>query len=247
MQLSGNTVLITGGTSGIGLAFARKFAEEGSRVIITGRREERLRKIAQEHPGMVTRTSDVADEQQRKELAEWVIRKHPEVNILINNAGVQLLTDLTRPVDLDRVRSEVETNLVAPIHLASLFTQHLLSKKNAAIVNISSGLAFVPIAIMPVYCATKAAIHSLSLSLRHQLRNTQVKVFEIAPPAVDTELGSDRREDKTQSHGGMPIHEFMEQAIAAIRDDILEAPVGTAKKSREKREALFEEMNRRFS
>jgi len=187
MQLSGNTVLITGGTSGIGLAFAEKFLQAGSKVIITGRREERLKKIQEDYPAMVVTTSDVADEKQREALAQWIIENHPETNILINNAGVQLLTDLKKPVDLARVRQETETNFIAPVHLTSLFTQHLARKQNAAIVNISSGLAFVPIAFMPVYCATKAAIHSLTLSLRHQLRNTGIKVFEIIPPAVDTE------------------------------------------------------------
>jgi len=246
MQLSKNTVLITGATSGIGLGFAEKFWQAGSKVIITGRREERLKEIEKKFSGIAVRTSDVADEKQRTALAEWVIENYPEINILINNAGVQLLADLKKPVDLNRIRQETETNFIAPVHLASLFAQHFASKKSAAIVNISSGLAFVPIAIMPVYCATKAAIHSLTLSLRHQLRNTSVKVFEIAPPAVDTELGSDRRQDKSQTHGGMPVQEFIEQAMHAIENDVLEAPVGTAKNSREKREVLFEVMNSRF-
>jgi uncharacterized oxidoreductase len=247
MQLSGNTVLITGGTSGIGLAFAEKFWKAGSKVIITGRRQERFEKIKEKFPGIITKASDVSDEKQREVLTKWVIENYPETNILINNAGVQLLTDLKKPVDLNRVRQETETNFIAPIHLTSLFASHLTSKQNAAIINISSGLAFVPIAFMPVYCATKAAIHSLTLSLRHQLRNTPVKVFEIAPPAVDTELGSDRREDKTQSHGGMPVQEFIEQAMDAFANDILEAPIGTAKNSREKGDALFDAMNSRFS
>lgn len=247
MQLSGNTVLITGGTSGIGLAFAEKFLQADSKVIITGRREDRLKKLQETYHGLVVKTSDITDEKQREALTQWVIENHPETNILINNAGVQLLTDLTKPVDLTRVRQETETNFIAPIHLASLFTQHLAKKESAAIVNISSGLAFVPIAFMPVYCATKAAIHSVTLSLRHQLRNTGIKVFEIIPPAVDTELGSDRREDKTQSHGGMPVHEFIEQAMHALKNDNLETAVGTANNSREKREALFEVMNSRQS
>jgi uncharacterized oxidoreductase len=246
MQLNGNTVLITGATSGLGLAFAEKFWEAGSKVIITGRREERFKKIEEKYPGIVTKTSDAADADQREVLAKWVIENFPGTNILINNAGVQLLTDLKKPVDLDRVRQETETNFISPIHLTSLFTQHLASKDNAAIINISSGLAFVPIAFMPVYCATKAAIHSVTLSLRHQLRTTSVKVFEIAPPAEDTELGSDRRTDKTQSHGGMPVEEFIEQAMTALKNDILEAPIGGAKNLREKREALFETMNSRF-
>jgi uncharacterized oxidoreductase len=247
MQLSGNTVLITGGTSGIGAAFAEKFLQAGSKVIITGRREERLKKIQEDYPEMIVKTSDVADEKQREDLARWIMENHPGTNILINNAGVQLLTDLKKPVDLHRIRQETETNFIAPVHLTSIFAQHLAAKQNAAIVNISSGLAFVPIAIMPVYCATKAAIHSLTLSLRHQLRNTGIKVFEIIPPAVDTELGSDRREDKTQSHGGMPVHEFIEQAMHALETDNLEAAIGNANHSREKREALFAAMNSRWS
>jgi len=247
MHLNGNTVLITGGTSGIGLAFAQKFFEAGSKVIITGRRKERLQNIEKNLPGIVTVQSDVADDRQRENLADWVLKNHPQTNILINNAGIQLLTNLKKPVDLTRIRQETETNFVAPIHLTSLFSDHLASHANAAVVNISSGLAFVPIAFMPVYCATKAAIHSLTLSLRHQLRNTTVKVFEIIPPSVDTELGSDRREDKSQSHGGMPVNEFIEQAMHAIESDIYEAPIGNAKNSREKREVLFEAMNSRFS
>jgi uncharacterized oxidoreductase len=221
--------------------------EAGSRVIITGRREDRLKSIQDQYPEMVVRVSDVADEKQREALARWTLETHPETNILINNAGVQLVADLTKPIDMGRLRLETETNLIAPIHLASLFTAHLASKDAAALINISSGLAFVPIAFMPVYCATKAAIHSLTLSLRHQMRNTPVKVFEIAPPAVDTELGSDRRTDKTQTHGGMPVAEFIEQAMEAIQHDVLEAPIGSSKNSREKREALFEAMNSRFS
>jgi len=245
MQLNGNTVLITGGTSGIGWAFGEKFLEAGSKVIITGRREDRLKTIKEKYPGIVVKISDVADEGQRELLAKWVIENYPETNVLINNAGVQSLTDL-KTVDLNRVRQETETNFIAPIHLTSLFTQHLATKPNAAIINISSGLAFVPIAIMPVYCATKAAIHSLTLSLRHRLRKTTIKVFEIIPPAVDTELGSDRREDKTQSHGGMPVQEFIEQAMNAIQNDIMEAAIGSSNNSREKREVLFGAMNSRF-
>ena len=245
MQTKGNTVVITGGTSGIGLAFAKEFSRAGSKVIICGRRKDRLKQI--EDQGIVTRLCDVADTTERESFAKWVLQNYPETNVLINNAGLQLTADLTKPVNPDRIHEEVEINLVAPIHLSSLFAEHLSSKKQSAIINISSGLAFVPLAFMPVYCATKAAIHSLTLSLRYQLKNTPVKVFEIIPPAVDTELGSDRRTDKTQTHGGMPVNEFIAQAMNAIENDILEAPVGTSINSREKREALFEIMNSRFS
>ncbi|MDB5249508.1 MAG: family oxidoreductase [Segetibacter sp.] len=243
MKTTGHTILITGGTSGIGLAFAKEFQLLGNTVIICGRRQSRLTEIEQSHRGIITRVCDVADSKDREDLAHWVISNYPGVNVLINNAGVQLLADLTKPVDLTRVNSEVETNFIAPVHLTSLFAQHLSTKTDAAIINISSGLAFVPIAFMPVYCATKAAIHSLTLSLRYQLRNTPVKVFEIAPPAVDTELGSDRRADKSQSHGGLAVQEFLKEAMEAIANDTLEAPIAGAKNLREKGEAMFAIMN----
>ena len=246
MKTTGNTILITGGTSGIGLTFAEEFVRLGNKVIICGRRQNRLAEIEKSNPGIITITSDVVNSQDRVDLAKWVINNYPDVNVLINNAGVQLLTDLTKPVDLSRVNSEVETNFIAPIHLGSLFAQHLATKDEAAIINISSGLAFVPLAFMPVYCATKAAIHSLTLSLRYQLKDTSVKVFEIAPPAVDTELGSDRRADKSQSHGGLPIKDFLSEAMEAINNDTFEAPIANAKNSREKRETMFEVMNNNF-
>ena len=246
MNITGNTILITGGTSGIGLAFAEEFIKEGNQVIITGRRADRLEAIKKSLPGIVTKVSDVADAAQRTELAEWIKEHYPQTNILINNAGIQLLTDLTKPTDLARVQSEIETNFIAPIHLGSLFVSILGGKENAAIMNITSGLAFVPIAFMPVYCATKAAMHSLTISQRYQLKNTGIKVFEIAPPSVDTELGHDRREDKTQSHGGIPVSEFIEGAMKAIRNDVYEAAIGMSAGLREKRENIFEQLNSGF-
>ena len=245
MKISGNTILITGGTSGIGLAFAERFLNLGNKIIICGRREERLSQIKEKHPAIVTKKCDIADIKQRTALSNWAIKNFPELNVLINNAGIQLLADLTKPVDMDRINAEVETNLIVPIHLSSLFAEHLATKPEAAIINVSSGLAFAPIAIMPVYCATKAAVHSLTMSMRHQLKNTSVKVFEIIPPGVDTELGSDRRTDKSQSHGGMPVAEFVDEAIKAIKENTFEAAVGMAIGLHAKREELFNIMNNR--
>ncbi len=243
MNLSNNTILITGGTSGIGLTFAEEFLKSGNTVIICGRRVERLDALEAKHPGLITITCDIADTKQREDLCDHVLKNYPETNILMNNAGIQLVADLTKPVDLEKIREEIETNLVAPIHLGSLFAQHLASKNDSALINISSGLAFVPIAFMPIYCATKAALHSLTLSWRHQLKNSSVKVFEIIPPSTDTELGHQRRADKSQSHGGLPLSEFITEAMEALKNDILEAPIGYAKGLRAKREEMFNVMN----
>ncbi len=243
MKISGNTILITGATSGIGLAFAERFFREKNKVIICGRRKERLKEIEMKFPGIITKVCDVKLESEREALFHWAVKHHPEINVLINNAGIQYAVDLQN-VNSAKVAEEMETNFVAPVHLASLFSKHFISKEESAIINISSGLAFVPIAFMPIYCATKAALHSVTLSLRYQLKNTAVKVFEIAPPMVDTELGHDRREDKTETHGGIHVDEFIKEAMEAIKNDLLEAPIGQAKGLRAKREELFEIMNR---
>jgi uncharacterized oxidoreductase len=244
MKTTGNTILITGGTAGIGLAFAEEFLKEGNKVIICGRREERLNALKEEHPGLITITCDIAEAKQREDLCETVLKNYPETNILINNAGVQLVADLTQPVNLEKVRGEIETNLIAPIHIGSLFVKHLASKSNSALINISSGLAFAPLSFMPIYCATKAAMHSLTMSWRHQLKNTPVKVFEIIPSSTDTELGHERRTDKAQTHGGMPVSEFIAEAMEAIKNDVLEAPIGQQTKGlRAKREEMFSLMN----
>jgi uncharacterized oxidoreductase len=247
MNIIGNTILITGGTSGIGLAFAEEFIKEGNKVIITGRRADRLDAIKKRLPEIITKVSDVADASQRTELAAWISQNHPDTNILINNAGVQFITDFNKIIDFGKVHTEIETNLIAPVHLASLFIPHLKNKQNATIINVTSGLAFVPIALMAIYCASKAAMHSLTMSLRYQLRETGINVFEIAPPSVDTELGHDRREDKTQTHGGIPVAEFIEGAMAAIKNDEFEAAISHAASLRARREEAFEQMNSRFN
>jgi uncharacterized oxidoreductase len=245
MNLKDNTILITGGTSGIGLAFAEEFNKLGNKVIICGRREDRLKKIADKYPGMITKVCDVGKEKDRIDLANWAISNFGDLNILMNNAGVQLSYNVHNPDEIKKVYDETDTNFIAPVHLSSLFVNHLKKKENPAIINITSGLAFVPLAFMPVYCATKAGLHSFTLSLRHQLKDTPIKVFEIAPPAVDTELGHQGRTDKNQSHGGMQVDEFLKEAIEALRNDVVEAMIGMAKNLREKNEQLFEQMNNR--
>ncbi len=243
MKTSGNTVLITGGTSGIGLGFAEEFLKRGNKVIICGRREKRLLEIKRQYKEIETIVCDVSDAGQRTDLAEKVKREFPETNILINNAGIQLLADLT-DVKLEKINKETETNFIAPVHLASLFVPHLKSKKDPAIINISSGLAFVPLSPVAVYCALKAALHSVTMSLRYQLRNTPIKVFEIIPPSVDTELGRERRNDKNQTHGGIPVAEFIRESMEAVENDKYEAPIDGAVNFYEKRDAMFPLMNK---
>ncbi|MCX6163392.1 MAG: SDR family NAD(P)-dependent oxidoreductase [Ignavibacteriae bacterium] len=245
MNLNNNTILITGGTSGIGLAFAGELYKLGNKVIICGRREDRLKKLSEKYPGMIIKICDVSKEKDRIELAGWVISNFGDINILINNAGVQLAYNVHNPDEIKKVYDETETNFVAPVHLSSLFVNHLKKKENPAIINITSGLAFVPLSFMPVYCATKAGLHSFTLSLRHQLKDTPIKVFEIAPPAVDTELGHQGRKDKNQSHGGIPVEEFLKEAMEALKNDVFEAMIANAKVLREKNEQLFEQMNSR--
>jgi len=244
MRTSGNTILITGGTSGIGLGFAKAFLEADNTIIICGRREDRLQNIKKKYPDIITRVCDVSNENERKQLFNWSIENYPDLNVLINNAGIQLRADLRKPVDMERVHAETSVNFYAPVHLSSLFSNHLSKKENAAIINISSGLAFTPLAIMPIYCATKAALHSFSLTLRHQLKDQSIKVFEIIPPSVDTELGADFRSDPSQRHGGMPVHDFIEKTIQALKNDKFEAAIGESQNLYMKREELFGILNR---
>jgi len=184
----------------------------------------------------------MADEAQRLEFARRVAEDYPAVNVLVNNAGIQLATDLRKPLDMERIRGELEINLVAPLQLSSLFAPFLSGKPGAAVVNVSSGLAFAPIAAMSVYCASKAAIHSLSLSMRRQFRDLGIAVYEVAPPSVDSELGWQHR-PKGGSHGGLSVAAFVDAVVAALEAGTAEVAVEQAAGLREGREALFDRMN----
>jgi len=240
MNLSNNTILITGGATGIGLALAEQFLLLGNKVLICGRREEKLAKAKQKLPGLAgTKVCDLMIEHERIRLYDWITRYYADFNILINNAGIQNEINISDDCIIDLVQNEVETNIVAPIHLVNLFIPHLAKKENAAIINITSGLAFTPIAIMPIYCATKAAMHSFSLSLRHQLSKTSIKVFELIPPTVDTDLDRGARAKRKQTDRGISADEFSVQAIDALKNDVYEAAIGQAAGLRAKREELF--------
>jgi uncharacterized oxidoreductase len=242
MNLSGNTILITGGASGIGFAIAERFLGAGSEVIICGRREDKLREAKQKHPQMHTRVCDVAEASEREKLFEWATGEFPQLNVLVNNAGIQQRVNLKENEDWQRTRREITINFEAPIHLSQLFVGHLLKQTRSAILNVTSGLSFVPLANVPVYCATKAALHSYTLSLRHQLSETPVEVIEIIPPAVDTDLGG------VGLHTfGVPLDEFADSVFERLAQGETEIAYGTAEKSsrasREELDGIFKFMN----
>ena len=254
MKTSGNTILITGGSTGIGLALSEAFIRQGNKVIACARSDSTLAEASRRLPGLITRRCDLSKEDERKSLHEWVLQNHPDVNILINNAGIQRMIDfkngekdLLKYRDIDG-EDEIDINFKACVYLSALFVPDLARMKDAAIMNVSSGLGFAPIAILPVYCATKAAIHSFSLSLRHQLRNTSVKVFEIIPPMVDTNLDKGARGERQQRERGIPPEEVARATLRYMLEDVHEIAVGDASNlvrgSRADPERLFSNMNR---
>ena len=248
MKIKGNTILITGGATGIGFSLAEAFVDAGNEVIICGRRENKLKEVKDKLPQIHTRVCDLSKEKERKSLYDWVSSNFKDINILVNNAGIQRMVNLRKGTrDLFDGEDEIEINLTAPIHLSAYFIPLLLKRKEAAIVNISSGLGFVPIASMPVYCATKAAIHSFSLSLRHQLRDTSIKVFEIIPPIVDTELDKGARGERGQQDRGIPPSEVARATLKALENEEYELAVGMAENlrmgSRNNPEQTFQNIN----
>lgn len=189
MRISGNTVLITGGSSGIGFALARQLTALGNTVIVTGRHAPALGLACERLPAAHAIQSDVSDPHAIAKLYRTVVRDYPQLNVVINNAGVMRKLNLrTFGTDLNDVTREIDANLNGTIRMCIQFLPHLMTQQRAALVNVSSGLAFVPTPIAPVYCASKAAIHSFTQSLRVQLQNTNVAVFELAPPLTQTGL-----------------------------------------------------------
>jgi uncharacterized oxidoreductase len=191
MKLNNRTILITGGSAGIGLAFALKFSELGNEVIITGRRQGILDEVKRKYPELHTIQSDISDSVQIAALAKRMKTEFPKLDVLINNAGISLYKNLTSSVEnLEGLTAEMNTNVGGVIRMTSAFID-ILKANNGTLINVSSALAFVPMPCIPVYCATKAAIHSYTQSLRFQLENTSVEVIEVMPPAVKTEMTAD--------------------------------------------------------
>jgi uncharacterized oxidoreductase len=186
MKISNNKILITGGGSGIGLGLTERFLEENNTVIICGRRESVLEEVLKKHPSIITYKSDLSKADEREELFKWICTYHSDLNILVNNAGIQQWMSVYDSDFYQRSKDEIAINIMAPLHLTSLFTN---LKSLNTIINITSGLSFVPLARMPVYSATKAFFHSFTLSLRHMLKSKNIEVIEVIPPALNTDLG----------------------------------------------------------
>ena len=229
MNNKNNTVLITGGASGIGLAMAKALIKAGNEVLICGRRISRLEQAREQLPGISIFQCDVTKPADREALFKWVKAKHKDMNVLINNAGIQRFIDFTKgEAALSAGGDEIATNLAAPIHLSALFIPFLSKKPEAAVVNVSSGLGFVPIASMPVYCAAKAGLHSFSVSLRHQLKQTSIKVFELVPPAVRTELGRGPDDTEEEQYPGIEPSLVAKSVLKALKANEYEIVVGEA-------------------
>jgi uncharacterized oxidoreductase len=212
MKTTGNTMLITGGGSGIGQQLAWRFNDLGNSVIVAGRRMEALEKTIAGRERMAAMTLDVQDPAAIAAFAARLIHEHPQLNVLVNNAGIMRSEDLTRQRDLRDAEETIVTNLLGPIRLTNALIDHLAAQADAAIVNVSSGLAFVPLSATPTYSATKAAIHSYTVALRQQLSG-KVEVVELVPPAVQTELtpGQSTRE------GYMALDDYVDEVMTLFR------------------------------
>lgn len=219
MNITDSTILIIGGTSGLGLGLAERFRDRGARVIVTGRRTELLREIEAQHPDEPGRpaitgaTLDVADPEAIEATARELIAAHPDLDSVVTMAGIMEIEDLRHPEFLRTAERTVETNLLGTIRSVAAFTRHLQSRPNATIMTVSSGLAFVPLKATPTYSATKAAIHSFTQSLRLQLEGTGVEVLELVPPAVATTLMGQDQDDKGMA---MPLDAYLDEVAALL-------------------------------
>ncbi|WP_339255612.1 SDR family NAD(P)-dependent oxidoreductase [Paenibacillus sp. FSL R5-0713] len=241
MNIQNNTILITGGATGIGFALASRFLKKDNKVIITGRRADKLQEAKAIHPELVTYISDVSKEEERIALFEKVTRNFPQLNVVLNNAGIMHYLKYDGVEPWSHIDLEIKTNLGAPIHLTRLFTSHLLKQKDAAILNVTSALAHVPLAAAPVYSATKAALHSYTQSMRHQF-NGQIRVIEISPTLTNTDLGI-----PGANTTGVPVDLFADEVMAGLARGEEEITYDfskiSANASRQERDELFKQLN----
>jgi len=224
MNLKGNTIFITGGGSGIGKALAETLHNLGNKVIISGRRKGNLAKTIEANPGMDSIELDVTDPESIRRVAQELIATYPALNVLVNNAGIMEIDDASTRIDDDLITRTVATNLMGPIRLTGALIEHMKRQESAAILIVSSVLGFTPMAMTAVYSSTKAALHSYSQSLRFKLRYTPVRVLEIIPPWVRTELLNSSEEPRA-----MPLDEFIEGTIEALTTESDEILVPRAK------------------
>jgi uncharacterized oxidoreductase len=213
MNISGNTILITGGTSGIGRALAEAFHAAGNKVIIAGRRKALLDEVTKANKGMASAVLDIADPDAIKSFAAKLKSDHPTLNAVIHNAGIMRAEKLM-DAKLEDAEATITTNLLGPIRLNAALLPHLLKQPHASIMTVSSGLAFLPLANTPTYCATKAAIHSYTQSLRYQLKDTKVQVMELAPPWVQTELMGPWQLTESRA---MPLKDFIAEVMTILK------------------------------
>jgi len=218
MKLANNKILITGGASGIGLGLTERFLQEGNTVIICGRRESVLKEVADKHPSVITRVCDLSNEADRVALYNWVAENHSDLNVLVNNAGIQQWMNITDDNFFERAKDEIATNIEAPVHLTALFSN---LESLDTILNVSSGLAFVQFAKVPVYCATKAFLHSFTLSSRYLLKAKDIEVIELIPPALNTDLGGKGLHDVHP-----PVSEFVDSVFEQLKEGKTEATFG---------------------
>lgn len=208
MKQTENTILVTGGSGGIGAALAQRFHDAGNTVIVTGRRRDALDKTCAGRPGMSAFELDVENPAAIAAFAKHVVSEHPALNVLVNNAGIMRFEALDRARDLGDAESTITTNLLGPIRMTDALIEHLSGRPDAAIVNVSSGLAFVPLVATPTYSATKAAIHAYTVALREALKG-KVEVIELVPPAVQTELTP----GQSTRAGYLPLTDFIDEVM----------------------------------
>lgn len=220
MNLANNKILITGGASGIGLGLTERFIQENNTVIICGRRASVLDEVKAKFPTVITKVCDLSDEKERIALYEWITENHPDLNVLINNAGIQKWVSVTDADFYESMKTELSTNIEAPLHLTSLFIQ---LQSLTTVMNVTSGLAFSPFAKVPVYSATKAFFRSFTLSLRHILKAKNIEVIEIIPPALNTDLGGVGLHDAHPS-----VADFIVSIFEQLKDGKNELTFGTS-------------------
>lgn len=231
MNISNNTIFITGGAAGIGLGLAKDLLQLGNQVIIGGRNAEKLAEAKVRFPKMETILCDVANDASLLECAELLNTKYPALNIFINNAGIMNSFDYSKGnFSNQNIDSEVFTNLIAPMKLSRLLLPILSQNKNSAIMNVTSGLAYLPMPSVPIYSATKAALHSFSISLRVQLKSLGIEVFEIIPPVVDTNMSQKLTgEGKVAKGKKMSVEKCVEAIIKGLKRNRYEIRIGDNK------------------